>query len=141
MAARRLVIVMVVLLGISVLATALLPEPEPERDARQGQAEAKPSRPAPTGELVTARVDATAPEPALIELRVGDQLALTVRSPRADQVEIPELGELRFVGRLAPARFDILVWEQATYAIRLADADRLIGRIEVAPPRHGRRRG
>lgn len=134
MAARRLVIVMLVLLGISTLAAAVIPV-ELDEDEREEALTEPPDVPRAAGELVSARIDARAEDPAVIELRVGDQLALTVRAGRPDQVEIPAVGELRFVGPLAPARFDILAWEEASYAVRLVDADRLIGRIEIGPPR------
>lgn len=134
MAARRLVIVMLVLLGISALAAALVPPP-PAND--QEQTEGSPSSPPPTpepgGELVNARIDAGASEPEEIRVQVGDQLALTVRARVADEVEIPDLGLLEFAAPLAPARFDILLPEEASHEIRLIEADRVIGEIVVEP--------
>jgi hypothetical protein len=130
-AARRLVIVMLLLLGISTLAAALVDPPE--TDEGDEAAIEPPPLPQPRGELVRERIDAMEPTPEVISIRVGDQLTLTVTSRRADEVEIPALGELRFVAPLAPARFDFFAREEGTYAIRLLDADRTIGRIEVSP--------
>jgi hypothetical protein len=131
-AARRLVIVMLVLLGISTLAAALVDPPETDEEE---QATEPPLPPQPQGELVRKRIDADERTPEVISIRAGDQLALTVTSGRADEVEIPALGELRFVAPLAPARFDLLAREEGTYAIRLLDAERRIGRIEVTARR------
>jgi hypothetical protein len=145
-AARRLLVVMLVLLGVSILITALFPGPTERDGERESTERIAPAPPQPTsgGELVTARIDADREEPATVSLQVGDQLALTVRSQRADEVEIPELGLLEVVAPLAPARFDILAWEEATYSIRLVEEDRVIGRIEVEPdgsaPTHPKRR-
>lgn len=129
MAARRLVIVMLVMLGIASLMAALA-EPLEEDEDEPATTAPRPV-PAPSGALVKARIEADQRPRSPIELRVGDQLELTVRSRRPDQVEIPAIGELRFVGPFAPARFDFLAWEEATYAVRLVEADRLIARIEV----------
>jgi hypothetical protein len=132
-AARRLVIVMLVLLGISTLAAALVDPPEAgeEEDAQLQP----PPRPDPRGELVRERIGADRRSPTVIRIAVGDQLVLTVTSESADQVEIPAIGELRFVGPLAPARFDLLAREEGSYAVRLVEADRMIGRIEATARR------
>jgi len=141
-AARRLVIVMLVLLGVSGLAAALVPPPPVDEAERERRPEVvAPPAPAPGGELVNAGIDASEDEPEEIRIGVGDQLALTVRSGVADQVEIPALGELEFVGPLAPARFDLIAREEASYAVRLVDADRVVGRIEVRRPEPDRERG
>ena len=129
---------MLVLLGMSVLAAALVPPPPVNDQEREETTVTEPPTAADArGELVTAKIDAGAVEQKTIRARVGDQLALTVRAREADQVEIPELGELEFAAPLAPARFDILTWEEATYAVRLVDADRVIGRIVVDPRDEG----
>jgi hypothetical protein len=130
-AARRLVIVMLVLLGVSTLAAALVPvDPGSDNDQRTTAIEPAP-RPEPQGEAVSRRISAQATRRARIRMRTGDQLELTVASRRADQVEIASLGELRDVDRDLPARFDLLPAEPGSYPIRLVEARRTIGRIEV----------
>jgi hypothetical protein len=137
-AARRLVIVMVILLGISTLAAALIDPPE---TAEEEAATGPPPGPQPRGELIRERISADGRRAPVIRIAVGDQLALTVTSTRADEVEIPGLGVLRFATPLAPARFDLLAREEGSYAIRLVEADRRIGRIEIAARRRSERAG
>jgi hypothetical protein len=142
-AARRLVILMLVLLGVSTIAAALVPV---ERDAGT---EGTTTTPTPAekrdagGELVLESIDAQAKDPQVIRIELGDQLDLRVTSRRNDQVEIPRVGELEDVGPDAPARFDLLPFEAGDYVVRLVEAGRRIGRIEVRPrkrERGGRKR-
>lgn len=123
---------MLVLLGISTLAAALVDPPEA---GEQEEASEPPPRPQPNGEPIRKRISAHDRTPVVIRMSVGDQLSLTVTSRRADQVEIPALGELEVVGPLAPARFDVLARQEGSYAIRLVEAGRTIGRIEVTARR------
>jgi hypothetical protein len=135
MAARRLLILLVLLLVVSTLAATLVP-PQAQREettteterttgARAGGGERRP------GERLTRTVDASARGVERIELRLGDQLALTVRSGTADQVEIPALGRLEDVDPDAPARFDLLPPRTGIFEVRLLDAPRPVARIRV----------
>ena len=114
MAARRLLIVMLVLLGVSTLAAALVPQ----RTIRNG-----------TGTTGTATRPATttaeAPNPAfrrptkilvggkkfpvVAPVSVGDQLTLLIRSRFAAEITIPEFGLVGFATPDTPARFELLV--------------------------------
>ena len=80
MAARRLLIVMLVLLGISTLAAALVP-----RNARLGQTsstgtatrtkkEPNPDALTPKGRALSVAIDVGGPEVPVVPIRVGDQL-------------------------------------------------------------------
>jgi len=134
MAARRLVIVMLILLGVSLVAGTLAPSPVDDADQEEPATPSPPPRAeGEGGRLVEERIDADADGRETIPIRVGDQLALTVRTSEADEVEIPDIGELEFASPLAPARFDLLATEEAIYPIRLVEADRVIGQIEVEP--------
>lgn len=128
---------MLVLLGVSTLAAALVPVEQSSED-EETTTTTEPA-PKPSGRLVTRRVEAGARRPATIRLRLGDQLALTVTSRRADQVAIGRLDEIADVGRDEPARFNLLPFEPATHRIRLLEARRTIGRIEVSRRRAPRR--
>lgn len=130
MAARRLVIVMLVLLFVSTLAAALVPVDPPTRD----EVGSEPSTAAapPAGKRVTRAIDAGAKRERRIAIAAGDQLALTVRSPRSEQVEIAGLGELEDVDPDAPARFDLLPTQPGDHAVRLLGDGRVIATIEVA---------
>ena len=146
MAARRLLIVMLVLLGISVLATVLAP-PRPSDSGKEATTTAKQPPPpieqvgADEGRLLKATIDADAAQRSVIPLRVGDQISLRVRSRRADQVEIPAFGQIEAVSRDAPASFDLLLEEQGSYAVNLVEAGRTVGRLEVSEARPGEASG
>jgi hypothetical protein len=143
MAARRLLIVMLILLGISTLAAALAPTHPPGSDT--GTTTTEPAVPPPTpeagagqGRLWMATIDADSERlPVVgtgrIRLHAGDELLLEVRSRRSDQVEIPAFGEIQAVSRDAPASFDLLLDEPGSYNVRLVDAGRNAGRLEVTP--------
>ena len=142
MAARRLLIVMLVLLGISTLAAALVPTPS-SQEGDEGTAsettETKPPDPLPIGEGLRAEIEVGGNEIPVVGSRqkpveVGDQLALKVRCDCSDLVEIPALGLVEAVSPEAPAHFDLLPLNPGSYGIRLVDADRVVARIEVEKP-------
>jgi hypothetical protein len=139
MAARRLLILMLMLLAVSTLAAALVP-PQGEREEttpsngetgaggpRSGQERNRP----PPGALVRRTIEVAPHGADEIELRRGDQLALTVRSGVADQVEIPAFGQLEDLTPEDPARFNLLPDRTGVFEVRLLAARRVIGRIRV----------
>ncbi|HSJ16474.1 MAG TPA: hypothetical protein VK920_00095 [Solirubrobacterales bacterium] len=134
MAARRLLTLLLLLLVVSTLAATLVP-PQDEREGttssieRSGEGD-RAERGAPAPKQLTRTIDAT-PDIERIELRLGDQLALTVRSGTADQVEIPALGQLEDVDPDAPARFDLLPQRPGAFEVRLLDARRTVAKITV----------
>jgi hypothetical protein len=130
-AARRLLIVMVILLVTSTVAAALVPPP-PERESTTQSTTSPRTSPVPTdGELVKATIEVGASRPKAIEVPLGDQLALTVRSRRTGQVAIRGLGLVEDVLPLSPARFDILATRGGRFEVRLLEPDRRLGIIEV----------
>jgi hypothetical protein len=144
MAARRLLIVMLVLLGLSTLAAALIPA-ETLRDEQTETAtttteatQTQPSGGARPGGLFVQRIEVGGNRVPVVPIKVGDQLRLTVRSRRADLLEIPALGLVRAVGPEAPAHFDILAEAPGSYGIRFIEADRVAARVEVSK-RKGKR--
>ena len=131
MAARRLILAMIVLLVASSVAAALVPV---EQGADQSSTETSPPGLPPSGgRLVTKTLRAGAEHPQTIALELGDQLSLTVTSKVPDQVAVPELGELDDVERDAPAHFDLLPFEPGRYPVRLVDAKKAVGWIVVRP--------
>jgi hypothetical protein len=130
-AARRLIVFMLALLLISSIAAALVPV-ERSRESESPSAPTAPAGDRTRGALVHRTVAADARKPAKIDIRLGDQLVLTVNSRRPDEVEIAGLGELRDVDRDAPAHFDLLPFEPGTYPVRMLEARRTVARIEVA---------
>lgn len=150
MAARRLVVVMLVLLAISTLAAALVPAPEP--DPRPGErAEGGATRPregrtgatdeqGSAGRLVQRRIRISNRRPPTIALRPGDQLKLLVSGPFGDDITIPAFGLTETMTVFAPARFDLIVEEAGTFPIRAVNAGRLVGRISADAPSRSKAR-
>jgi hypothetical protein len=140
-AARRLVIVMLVLLAISTLAAALVPAPE-ERRATRTQTDERTSPPPHEepagGELLEGRIDARRGDSKQLRAEVGDQIALTVRAPFGDEIEIPAFGLIETVDRFDPARFDIFTTRRGAFAVRAVDTGRVLGRIVVGARGSGR---
>ena len=141
MAARRLLIIMLVLLGVSTLAAALV-DTRSFREAGTGStiaSETEPTEPPDTvpegSRLQPVTVDVKGERVTVVRIEVGDQLPLAVRARKADLVEIPALGLLEPVAPGAPARFDVLAEAPASYGVRLVNADRVIARIEISRPK------
>jgi hypothetical protein len=135
-AARRLIILMLVLLAISSVAAALVPvDPEGLSDESTTISTHTPKRELPAGRLVPKTIDADRDHPKTVRIELGDQLQLRVTSRRADQVEIPRVGELQDVDRFTPAEFDLLPFEPGSYPVRLVEAKRKVGRILVTRPK------
>lgn len=138
MAARRLLIVMLILLGISTLAAALVP-PQSARDESSGstataQTETTPTDKLPNGKALSATIAVGGDQIPVVPVKLGDQLTLTVKSDRADLLEIPALGLVEAVAPGSPARFEVLAEERGSYGIRFVEADRVVARIEVEAP-------
>jgi hypothetical protein len=139
MAARRLLIVLLILLGISTLAAALAPPSTERTDTEPATTQAAPPPieqvGVDNGRLLKATIDADDEKVTVVPLRVGDQLALQVRSKLADQVEIPAFGQIAAVSRDAAASFDLLLEEPGAYNVKLVEAGRVVGRLEVSAAR------
>jgi hypothetical protein len=136
-AARRLLIVMLILLGLSTLAAALIPQ----RGLRNGTSGS-------TTEATTTTTQ-TAPAPSYVPptkisvggkrlpvvspVHVGDQLTLLVRSRVPAEIAIPEFGQLGFASPQAPARFELLAETPGTFGILFADSGKVAARIRIVP--------
>lgn len=154
MAARRLVILMLILLGISTLAAALVPRPDERGDdgetaaeepvgagteaksaATDRQSDATP--PARDGKLLTAEIKIGGGEIPVVPIRVGDNLSLEIRSKRPGLLEIPALGRVEAVAPGTSAFFDVRGQEPASYGIRFLGRNRVVARIEVKDRKRG----
>ena len=144
MAARRLIIVLLVLFGISVAAAAIAPDRQggligaSDSDSTSTSSSSTTSTsPAPTtaaGETLTARIDASSARPETVEGFVGDQLELSVRSRNGQVIEIGEYGVTDFAAPNAPATFDLLLREPGRFPITDGDNGRIVGRLVVHKP-------
>ncbi len=134
MAARRLLILMLVLLGVSTVAAALVPV---DRDAGGDETTSTSTSTGepPTGTLERASIGAGADKPQIVRVQPGDQLRLRVTSPNAHEVEIRALDQLEDVDPAAPARFDLLLFDEGNFAVRLVESERKIGEIVVTRPK------
>lgn len=150
MAARRLLIVMLILLGLSTLAAALIPQ-RTLRDGNQTQSTTTTTTsttPAvePAGRSLSAKIvvggkkipvvagpvchkSEPTCEPAI---HVGDQVSLQVFTSRDQaQLEIPEFGLLGVADQNTPAFFDVLPQQVGPIGIVYASTNRVAARIRV----------
>jgi hypothetical protein len=124
--ARRLLLFAAVLLLLATAAAALAPRPP--------VADAPPSAlPAADGEAGTIERTISA-DPGVrtaVTLRKGEILQLEVSGDLLDSVQLVGLDRIDGVEPLTPARFQVLGERPGVYPIRLLEADRQIGRLEI----------
>lgn len=126
MLARRLLLLVAVLMLLTALAAGLAPAP-PVNEAPPAE------RPAlPAGNTVTEEIPAQPGADSRVAVRRGDVLQLEVSGDTLDSVLIERLDRMEAIDPTTPARFEIFVDAPAgVYPIRLVDADRRIGAIEI----------
>ena len=150
MAARRLIIVLLVLFGISVAAAAIAPDRQggligasdsdstPTTTSTSSTSSTSPAQAAKTGEALTARIDASSTRPETVKGLVGDQLELNVGSRNGRVIEIGEFGVTDFAAPNAPATFNLLLRDPGRFPITDGDSGRVVGRLVVRQPaKHG----
>lgn len=135
MAARRLIVVLLVLFGISIVAAAIAPERRSpfatSEESTTTTTTATTPAPKPSGELVSTTIAADAADPETVRASPGDQLELSVTSPKPLQVEIPPYGLLEEASPDAPAVFNVLLREPGAVPLTDAEGGEVIGRILV----------
>jgi hypothetical protein len=126
MLTRRLLLLAASLMLLAVLAAGLAPRqqatdvPSTERSAL------------PAGRTVAEEIPADPGADSRVAVRRGDLLQLEVSGDTLDSVLIERLDRMEAIEPMTPARFEILVDAPAgVYPIRLVDADRRIGSIEI----------
>jgi hypothetical protein len=146
MAARRLLIVMLVLLGLSTLAAALVPQGSlREEGTSTGTTTTQPLQTAPP-------VPATAAVPPPVKIKVGNgvpvvlakrgqRFTLLVSSPFPTELDIPEFGLVGFAAPNAPARFELLTEAPGKFGVLFVPPVRagketveVAARLEVTAP-------
>ncbi len=137
MAARRLLIVLLVLLGVSTLAAALMPQ----RTLREGTtAGTTAPRPATTTPPVSESLPPQVPivigpkKLPLVEAHLGQQFTLLVKSAKPVQLWIPEFGLFGFAAPKAPARFELLPRSLDTIGVLFATTGMPAAKVKVLPP-------
>ncbi len=126
MLARRLLLLAAVLMLLAVVAAGLAP-PRPETDAPPTATSSLPK-----GGTVVERIGSAAGADSHVVVRRGDLLQLEVSGDTLDSVLIERLDRIDAIEPLTPARVEILAEAPAgVYPIKLVDADRRIGSIEI----------
>jgi hypothetical protein len=148
MAARRLLIVMLVLLGLSTLAAALVPQ-----HALRGGTTASTTTQAtqttttptpPPGRSLTVEILVGGKKVPVVAaplckarkarcepLHVGDQLSLQVLSKIHAELEIPAVGLLGVATNNSPAFFQLLPQEPGTIGVLFTSSGEVAARIQV----------
>jgi hypothetical protein len=136
MLGRRFLLLVAVLMGLTALAASLAPRDPAVRDERQ-RATPTPAATAPASGPATVRtvertISADADRPQRVVVDEGDIVQLEVASSEIDSVVF--MDEVEPVDPESDARFNVLADEVAEHEIRLLDADRVIGTLEVREP-------
>lgn len=136
MAARRLLIVMLILLGLSTLAAALVPQRAPRNGTTTGTTtQSIPTTPSvPITDVLPPVAEITVGGkkfPVVAPVHVGHQLTLLVRSRPPKEISIPEFGLIGFATQDTPARFELLPSTPGTFGILSAVSGKVVARIEV----------
>lgn len=140
MAARRLLIVMLVLLGLSTLAAALIPQSglregeTTESTTTQATTTTTATTPSPVYVAPTKITVGGKKFPVVSPVHVGDQFTLLVRSRVPAEIEIPEFGQLAFAAPDAPARFELLASTPGTFGILFASTGKVAAQVRVVSP-------
>jgi hypothetical protein len=148
MAARRLLIVMLILLGISTLAAALVPQHALRNDTTTGptatQTTQTATTPPPAGRALSAKIVVGKKKvpvvagpvcgkrkPRCEPIHVGDQLSLKVLSRPQAELEIPAFGLIGVAAPNSPALFQLLLDEPTRVGILFTSSHSVAARIEV----------
>lgn len=135
---RRLVILVAVLMGLTALAASVAPPPEPTRRERSASPTPTPTPPpaqpdSAVSGVVSARIE-VAPEGgslARVRARAGDTVVLDVSGDAVDAVVVGDLPVIEPIDPSSPAHLEIVAPAPGRYAIKLQDADRQIGVLDV----------
>jgi hypothetical protein len=149
MAARRLLIVMLILLGLSTLAAALVPQ-HALRGGTTGSTTTQPTQNTtttshPAGRSLKAKLLVGGKQkppvvanpvcaerkPKCAPLHVGDQLSLKVFSTTQAELEIPAFGLIGVADQNTPALFQLLLDEPTRVGILFTSDHRVAARIVV----------
>ncbi len=150
MAARRLLIVMLVLLGISTLAAALVPQHALR--SPNATTSTTTTTPVPTTTVSVPSASYLPPTritvggkkvafPVVSPLQVGDQISLHVRSRFPTQLSIPAFGLVGFATKQAPAIFELIADQPGTFGILFEPSGKVAAQIRVVSPRKTKAKG
>ena len=127
MVARRLLIALAVLLGLTALAAGVAPRERVSTDS------SPPPAPAPAREQASGTVVRTLDAGSTgqrVVARVGQIVELTVRSDTLETVSLGDVG-VETAEPDSPAHFELLADEPGSYPIELLEDERQIGTLEI----------
>jgi hypothetical protein len=126
MLARRLLLLAAVLMLLTALAAGLAPQPPQDEGPTVEPSTLR------AGNVVAEEIPAEPGADSRVVVSRGDVLQLEVSGNTLDSVLIERLDRMEAIEPTTPARFEILADAPAgVYPIRLVDADRRIGSIEI----------
>jgi hypothetical protein len=149
MAARRLLIVMLVLLGLSTLAAALVPQHALRAPNGATTSTTTTTTRAPTTTAAAPSAAYFPPTkivvggkklPVVSPLHVGDQISLHVFSTAPTQLSIPALGLVGFASPDAPAIFELLPSAPGTLGVLFEPSGKVAAQIRVVPPKSAKKK-
>jgi hypothetical protein len=132
MAARRLLIIVAVLMGVTALTAGLTAPPRGDR-ASLLPALDPAGPPASPATLVERTLRVPSRRLHTVAVDQGDQLRLTVQSDALDAVELVGLGQVQALAPQSPAVFDVLADEAGSYPVVLTGSARRVAVIRVTP--------
>lgn len=126
---------MLVLLGLSTLAAALVPQ-RTLNDRTNGtttatQATTTTATSTPTAVTPQIAITVGPKKLPLVQAHVGDRFTLLVTSIRPKEISIPEFGLVGFATPDAPARFELLSQTAGTFGILFAASEKVAAKLEV----------
>jgi hypothetical protein len=126
MLARRLLLLAAVLMLLAALAAGLAPQEQVTEQPHEQRSSLR------AGTTVVEEIPAAPGSDSRVVVRRGDVLKLEVTGDTLDSVLIERLDRIEAIEPLTPARFEILAdTAPGSYPIRLLEADRRIGTIEI----------
>jgi hypothetical protein len=127
MVARRLLIVLAVLLGLTALAAGVAPRERLDNDAPP-PVTAAPT-PAPAHGSVQKTLDAQSTGQR-VEARIGQTVTITVKSDTLETVTLDQYGD-KTAEPDSPAQFELLADVPGSYPITLQDSEQEIGELDI----------
>jgi hypothetical protein len=130
---------MLVLLGLSTLAAALVPQHAIHRDTTTGTTTTQPpttTQAAPPASYIPPTKITVGDKkfPVVSPVQVGQQLTLLVASRVPTQLQIKEFGQVGFAAPDAPARFELLPTTPGNFGIQFLPSGKAAAQIRVVAP-------
>ena len=132
---RRILVLVVVLMGLTALAASLTPPPQPvPRDRPPASPTPTPEtvepQPAPAPRTVSASLSEQG-RPRTVDARTGDTIQLDVSGSTPDTVVIDDLAVSEPVDPDSPAQVEVYADTPGRYPVLMLDSGRRIGAVKI----------